>query len=214
MRTGCRAWPRWRPGASLLIAAPAAPNHGFSLLELLFVMGLMATVSAIAVPDLVGAVNRYRALGAARHVAATLQRARVLAVSRGANVGVRFVRDGDRFRFAMYVDGNRNGLSTRDIADGTDPPIGGVDGLEQFGGARFGLAPGLPLPDGALARDDDPIRVGSGSVVSFTPSGTASAGSLYIRGAGRHQYVVRVYGDTGKTQILRYAPDQRLWVKL
>lgn len=214
MRTGCRAWPRRRPGASLHLGARARCCRGFSLLELLFVVSILATVSAVTVPELTGAVDRYRALGAARHVAATLQKARVLAVSSGANVGVRFMRDGDRFRFAMYVDGNRNGLSTRDIVDGTDPPIGAADGLEQFGGVRFGLWPGLSLPDGAVPRDDDPIRVGSGSVVSFTPSGTASAGSLYIRGSGGQQYVIRIYGDTGKTQILRYARNERLWVGL
>lgn len=214
MRTGCRAWPQWRLGASLHARVLATQRDGFSLLELLFVVGILATLSAVAVPELLGAVDRYRTLGAARHVAAMLQKARVLAVSSGANVGVRFVRDGDRFRFAMYVDGNRNGLSTRDILEGTDRPVGAADGLEQFGDARFGLWPGLALPDGGVPRDDDPIRVGSGSLVSFTPSGTASAGSVYIRGPGGQQYVVRIYGDTGKTQVLRYAPHQRLWVGL
>jgi prepilin-type N-terminal cleavage/methylation domain-containing protein len=214
VRTGCGAWPQRRLGASPRGAALATSRGGFTLLELLFAVGILATLSAVAVPELLTAVDRYQALGAARHVAATLQKARMLAVSRGANVGLRFVWDGDRFRFTMHIDGNRDGLSTRDIADGADPPLGGADGLEQFGGARFGLVPGLLLPDGTAPRDDDPIRLGSGSVVSFTPNGTASAGSLYVRGPGGHQYVVRIYGDTGKTQVLRYARNERRWVTL
>ncbi|MBM3770616.1 MAG: hypothetical protein FJW27_04865 [Acidimicrobiia bacterium] len=211
MRTGCSAWPPG-PCASLCVRDLTRRSSGFSLLELLFIVGVVATVGAVAVPHLLGAAARYRTLGAARHVAATLQKARVLAVSRGANVGVRFVMDDDRFRFAMHVDANRNGLSTRDIEEGTDPQIGGRDGLEEFGGARFGLWPGLLSPDGAMTHSDDPIRVGTERLVSFTPNGTASPGSLYIRGAGGQQYVVRIYGDTGKTQVLRYASSQRLWV--
>lgn len=214
MRTGCSARPWRRPGASLHAGAIDAHCEGCSLVELLFVIGCVATMTAVAVPGLTTAIARYRTLGAARYVAATLQRARVLAVSNGANVGVRFLRIGDGFRFGLYVDGNRNGLSSRDIVDGSDPPLGTSGALESFGGVQFGLWPGVTLPDGTLARDDDPIRVGASSLVSFTPSGTSSSGSLYIRGTSGQQYALRIYGDTGKTQILRYVASQRLWVPL
>jgi hypothetical protein len=51
-------------------------------------------------------------------------------------------------------------------------------------------------------------------MVSFTAQGTATPGSLYIRGSGRAQFVVRIFGETGKTRILRFDPRSGTWKPL
>ena len=48
-------------------------------------------------------------------------------------------------------------------------------------------------------------------MATFTATGTATAGSLYIRGRRDVQYVVRIFGETGKTRILKFNPRTRQW---
>ena len=63
---------------------------GYSLVELMVVAGLVATLSAIAVPQTLAALDDSRTVGAARYIAARFQRARMEAVMRSAQVGIRF----------------------------------------------------------------------------------------------------------------------------
>lgn len=187
-------------------------NCGFTTIELLFAIGVLAVLSGVALPNLSHALARYRTQGAARAVLANLQRARALAVAQGANVAIRFTTAENGVQFSTFVDGNRNGISTAEIADGTDPMLDPPRGLDGFGDAGFGLWPGIASPDGSPFPDASPIRVGSSNLVTFSSAGSATPGSVYVRGPGGLQYVVRIYGDTGKTQILRYAQRQRTWV--
>ena len=82
----------------------------------------------------------------------------------------------------MYVDGNRNGVLTRDIQRGIDRLIAAVERLpDQFAGVEFGAIPGLPAVDpGGTAPGTDPIRLGSGNIASF------SAHGYLILGHGLH----------------------------
>lgn len=203
MRQGCCARPRWRPGVT---------PSGFTLLELLFVLGVSATVSGFAIPGVTHALARYRTSGAVQSIRATLQRARAAAVARGAHVAVRFVDDANGVRFAMYADGNRNGVSSADIAAGLDPEVEAAQSLAGFAGPAFGIWPGVIGPDGAALTPDDAIRVGSANMVSFGPAGGCTSGTIYVQGPHGLQYAVRVFGDTGKTQVLRYMTSQRAWV--
>ncbi len=147
-------------------------------------------------------------------MAGRLQQARAEAVARGANVAVRFGAASAAIRFTTYADGNRNGVLSPDIAEGIDPEIGPATDLSAFTGAGFGVTEGMPSPEGPPITGSDPIRFGASRMVSFTSQGTATAGSLYIRGAGGSHYVVRVYGDTGKTRILRFDRRRAQWEPL
>jgi type II secretory pathway pseudopilin PulG len=188
----------------------------FSLIELIFVMGLAATLTGIAVPQTTRALDDLRAAGAARYVAGRLQLARTDAVSRTRNTAMQFAATGSTYAFAVYVDGNRNGVRTSDIHQGIDTPIAHPERLsDQFPGVDFGTLPGLP----AVAAEDlppggDPIRLGGGNMATFTSSGTSSTGSIYIRGRGTAQFVIRLFGQTGKTRILRFNAQSRTWVPL
>src|SRR5262249_15850041 len=92
---------------------------GYSLLELMMVMGLGATLTAAAVPQYLNGLDDVRAKGAAHHLAARLQNARMEAVKRSAMVGVQFTQtETGAYSYAVYLDGNRNGVLTRDIQKG------------------------------------------------------------------------------------------------
>src|SRR5262245_28405522 len=158
-------------------------DPGYSLVELLFVAGILATLSAIAVPQLLAALDTFRAVGATRYVSTRLQRARGEAVMRSADVAMRFVQSGGGYAFAVHIDGNRNGVRAADIDRGIDRQLGAVQRLgDSFPGIDFGAIPGLPpVDEGAESPGSDPIRLGSSNAVTFTAMGTSTPGSLYIR---------------------------------
>ncbi len=193
-----------------------ASPFGFSLIELLFVTATIATLSAVAVPGILATIDDVRTIGAVRYLSTKLQRVRMQAVVRSSNAGLRFVSSAGGYTYTVYVDGNANGVRTADITRGIDRELMPLERLpDLFRGVDFGLVPGLPPVDpGSPAPGSDPIKIGSTDILSFSAIGTSTPGSLYIRGPRGVQYVIRVFGDSAKTRILRFDPRARRWSPL
>lgn len=191
-------------------------HRGYSLLELLTVITIGVTLTAAAIPEYLTSLDDERARGAAHHIAGRLQRARMEAVMRSAMVGVQFTQTAAGYSYAVYLDGNRNGVLSRDIQRGVDRMIAATEQLpEQFTGVEFGAIPGLPPVDaGGTPPGIDPIRLGAGSIVSFSALGTSSSGTVYIRSRRDAQYAVRVFGETGRTRMWKFEPRTRQWKQL
>jgi prepilin-type N-terminal cleavage/methylation domain-containing protein len=70
-------------------------NHqrGFSVIEMAIVFLIIAIVSAIAIPQVLNYLKRYRVGVAARNVATALQRARFLATSNNKRAGITIAED-------------------------------------------------------------------------------------------------------------------------
>jgi hypothetical protein len=135
------------------------------------------------------------------------------AVARSADVAVQFTETKDGYRYAVYRDGNRNGVRMRDIEDGIDRRIAPVERLpEQFTGVDFGAIPGLPPIDaGGTPPGTDSIRLGAGGFATFSAAGTSSSGTVYIRSRRGAQYAVRIFGQTGRTRMLKFDRRTRTW---
>jgi hypothetical protein len=211
------------PGARLRPARPgpavwarSIAGRGYSVLELLFVVGIGMTTSAVAVPQVLAGLDDLRTSGAARYLSARLQQARMEAVMRSTNVAIQFTDTGNGYEYAVYVDGNGNGVLTGEIQSGVDRPIGAVESLrQQFTGVDFGAVAGLPPADPAgTAPGADPIRLGASSLASFSALGSSSSGTVYIRGRGDSQYAVRIFGETGKTRMMKFNRHTRRWSQL
>jgi len=184
---------------------PCRDARGFTLLEAIFVAGVACVLAAVAVPQLLAPIDRARGLSAARYLATRMALARAQAVSRSAAIALRFESSARGITFSLYQDGNANGVLTRDIQSQTDRIIDGPVLLaDGFPGAEIGLLPGVPATE--------PVQLGGGSIMSFTPSGTASSGSIYIRGKDGTQWVVRVLGVTARARVLRYVWSSGQWV--
>ena len=190
-------------------------RNGYSLLELLFAVAALATLSGIAVPPVLAALDGQRTAGAARYIAARIQRIRMEAVSRSTNVALRFVPTASGYWFRVYIDGDGDGVRTDDITQSIDRPLGAIERLpDNFADVDFATLPNLPAPDaGSTPPGTDPIKLGTSDLLSYSALGTCSSGSLYVRGKTT-QFVVRVYGDTGRTRILKFDARQRQWVGL
>jgi type II secretory pathway pseudopilin PulG len=188
-------------------------DSGYSFIEITFVAGVVATAAAAATPRLLTAVDDFNTLGAARYISSTLQQARMEAVLRHNDVGVRFTASQSTYTYAAYADGNANGIRSRDISSGVDREVRRPERLmERFPSVDFGTLPGLPAVDSSSSvPGSDPIKLGSADMATFSNAGTSSSGSLYIRGRRNIQYVIRLYGETGRTRILRFDPGSRQW---
>ena len=53
--------------------------------------------------------------------------------------------------------------------------------------------------------------IGSSRILTLGPDGTATSGTLYVRGR-RGQYAVRILGITGRTRVLRFHPGTGQWI--
>ncbi|HVL66780.1 MAG TPA: hypothetical protein VM364_05905 [Vicinamibacterales bacterium] len=184
---------------------------GYTLIEILLAVSLAATMAAMAVPLASQSLDGLRASAAARHVAARIATARLDAVRRSTTIALRFEQTGDDYTFALFVDGNGNGLRAAEVTRGIDRALSAAERLgHQFPGAAFGLLPGLPDLDGVVGSTDG-VRIGASSFLSLAPNGSATSGTLYIRGR-RSQYAVRVLGATGRVRVFHYDTGARRWI--
>jgi Tfp pilus assembly protein FimT len=170
---------------------------------MMFVTAAVGVLAAAAVPQLTATIEHTRTIGAARYLAARLAFARSQAVARSANVAILLTMTGDTAVMAIYVDENGNGVRTRDIAGGIDRVTGTPVRLADL------------FPHVAVSLNDPDNSLATTSVLmSFTPLGTASSGTVYLRGRDGSQYAVRVLGATGRARVLRYAATMRTWVEV
>jgi hypothetical protein len=187
---------------------------GWSLVELVMVIGVSLVVGAIASAAFAPLGAAARAVGAARAFAAMVQRERLEAVRTGRACGFHFDDDGSAVGFTRVADGNGNGLRSAEVADGTDPVRGPRTRLsDTFAGVRFAIVDTLPSIDGGpdLAEGTDPVRLGS-SLLALSPTGSATSGTVYVASADRRQFAVRILGATGRVRIFEFDRATLRWV--
>ena len=166
---------------------------------------MVCVLCAIAIPQTLTTIERSRGLAAARYLAGRMALARAQAVSRSTTIALRFVATANGIRVTVIQDGNRNGVRARDIDLQIDRPIDEALTLSDlFPGVEIGLTPQMP--------GTDPVQIGGSDILSFTPHGTASSGSVYVRGRDGTQWAVRVLGSTARARVLRFVPASGEWV--
>lgn len=189
---------------------------GMTLFETVLVLSLVMLLGAATLPRLESLRARVRTETAARHLAGLLRGARTEAGRRGAAVGVAFDLPPDGQGIRLHVDGNDNGLQQAEIAAGVETPLGPTWRVaDEFPGVGFAIATDLPdIGGGApLLAGADPTRVGTANVMTFSPSGSSSGGTVYLAGPGE-TFAVRVLGATGRVRVLRFERATSTWNEL
>ncbi len=187
-------------------------------MEMLTVLALSGLLMVWAVPSLLEVSRRARVEAAAHEVMSALNLARSSAVRLGANVGAKFYpRPAGEVSYALYSDGDGDGVLTSDIESGVDPAESPLRSLGHFGRTvHFGFPPGpAPRDPGNPSRRlknlEDPIRLNRSNIASFSALGGSTPGSLYVTDGHRELAVVRIFGRTGKIKVMLYDRESEEW---
>jgi prepilin-type N-terminal cleavage/methylation domain-containing protein len=188
----------------------AGPPTGFSLVEVLACLALLGILIAVAVPLLAETVARERLRAAGWETALLLRGLRHRAIAERLAYGLRFIQVAGLWSCSLYRDGNGNGIRTADILAGRDPLVWGPeDPGTRHEGIRYGLpdaaVPQIPPATGLIQNPADPVKFGASDIVSFSPSGSISSGTLYLTD-GRRVTAVVAYGPTGRIRVFRFDP--------
>jgi len=189
-------------------------QRGQSLGEAMCVIALVAMFAAITVPAFIS-MNRRKAVQAvADELRGVFRSMRAQAIARSRNVGVRFARNGAEWQYAMYDDGDGDGIRSDDIRRNVDPLIAGPVRLASHQRIAKIALPPEPIvdPDGDdLEPDDEPVQFNRSTICSFSPLGAATPGSIYLTDGGGSVWCLRVYGATARIRLLRYDARRKKW---
>ena len=175
---------------------------GYSLLEVHVALGIILIMLAVALPNILGFRQEAALVGAAHGFKAQFMRARSIATTKNTQTAIRFETDADGTpMYSTYIDGNFNGVYSAEIAAGIDTRIAGPFRLDAGqSGVIVGVLPDVPAPDGGRLGPE-PIRFGNSRMVSFSPIGTGTPGTFYLRTKST-MAGVRVTGGTARVRIM------------
>jgi type II secretory pathway pseudopilin PulG len=187
-------------------------DEGLTLVELVFAAAVTAVIAGVAIPLTGDALDDARTCAAARFLAGQIVSSRMDAVNRSRAVALRFETSMPDYRVGRYIDGNGNGVRASEIRTGIDRPDGVAKQVgDDFPNVRFGLGESLPDADGVRGTGPDGVRIGIARILTMSPDGTATSGTLYLQGR-RAQYAVRILGATGRTRVLEYDRGRDAWI--
>jgi hypothetical protein len=191
--------------------------RGLSLVEALVWVTLAGIVLAVMLPATADLQSSGRAAAGARRLALAIQAQRWNAVAHNRSHGLFFFDSGGHWSWYEVADGNGNGLRTTEVRNGTDTVLSGPHRLEdRIQGVRLGFLPGggiprIPPNRGTVGDDGDPVRFGRSDLVSFSPLGSASSGTLYVTDGKHRQFGVVLFGPTARVRVWRYDDRTGQW---
>lgn len=185
-------------------AGPSGPGlrseMGRGLLELVVAITLILITLAAAIPRAQSMVHESRLRGAAFYLRGLLRQVRSTAAAQARYVGVVFDDANGDPVFSIHADGNANGIRRVDVDGGVDPRLREPYRLsETFPGVRYGS-----LPRGAKEPFFRGLQIGRGNIVSFSPLGSSTTGTLYLSNDYGLVYAVVILGGTGRVRVARY----------
>ena len=189
-------------------------TRGAAFIDIIVAMSLCLLMAALAVPVIGGTLDRERTIVGAQYLAGELQRARLDSLKRAQSIAVRLQLIGERTELRLFADGNGNGVLQRDIDRGIDPPLTPAAWLDDRA-ADISVRINQLITDvsgaGTLAPGDDPLRIGNTSLLTFSPLGGATSGTLYVAARRGPQMAIRIFGATGRVRVLTFDARTRQW---
>jgi len=188
--------------------------RGYTLIETVVTASLCTVIGAMALPMIGRTLDRERTIIGAQFLAGQLQRARLESLRRARAVAVRLELVGGRAGVQLFADGDGDGVLQRDVDLGVALPLTPLEFLDDRS-RDVSLRINQPVTDaggsGELSPGDDPLRIGATALLSFSPLGGATAGTLYVAARRGPQMAIRVFGGTGRVRILTFDAQARQW---
>ncbi|MFO7761172.1 MAG: GspH/FimT family pseudopilin [Thermodesulfobacteriota bacterium] len=158
---------------------------GFSLMEMVIVLGIISIMAAIAIPSFLDWLPRYRLKSAARDLYSNMQKARIGAIKSNKDWAIVF--DAAANKYHLCSDKGSDG-SWSGVGDNTVERTVDLDDYQsniQYGHGK--AAQSATSPPGAFPGDD--ISYNS-NVTTFNPVGTGSSGYVYLENSENTAYTV------------------------
>ena len=203
-------------------------DHGFSLVELMVVMGIIALVAAVSLPNIMQYVRSANVRAAQDGVVTALQTARSQAIMKNTQLGVSFVVQNDN-TYYVHIEDTAAGTAgsvgfTRQAVDFANPdtvlttrfvlPTGVVFGDNTGDCPVFGAV--NPFTAASLRFDRYGVPVVPGTTVGSTTfpalvlaGGSATSDRIYNPG-GADRFVCLVDRNTGMWRLVRIARTGRI----
>jgi Tfp pilus assembly protein FimT len=184
---------------------------------LLVVLARSAVGLAVALPATANLRADGRCAAAARLMVGTFRKLRSESVAFRRYRGVYFYRLNGDWVWSVVEDSNGNGLRTSEIRSGVDAVLEGPFRLQDrvatvYPGFPFDAVRQIPPNSGWLSDLDDPVKFGRSDIVSFSPLGRSSSGTLYLTDGNERLYAVVLYGPSTRIRVWRYRRSDRRWV--
>jgi prepilin-type N-terminal cleavage/methylation domain-containing protein len=189
-------------------------QRGFTSPELLTVIAIIGIMAGTSTSVLMNGLMREGLKGAACHVRNILLMTRANAVALEASRAVKFTVRNGVWYYAIYDDGNHNGVLNEEISSGIDPlvegpnPLFSAGSIGQVGFPTEGVADpdtGAPIDAGALA-----INFNRSTLCSFSAVGSGTPGSIYLTN-GADAMMIRSSGDSGHIRVMTYDSLRHRW---
>ncbi len=146
----------------------------------------------------------------ARELVALLETCRWKALNERSYAGVIIEERESSHFLSLYLDGNRNGIRTADALSGKDYRFRGPVRMDKDShdigtGILNATIPQLPPKKGFL-NPADPVQFGKSNIISFSPKGDSSSGTLYLACRSQKQmFAVVIYGATARLRLWKYS---------
>lgn len=190
-------------------------ERAFSLAETLTVVAIVGLIVAVSVPGFSALRRRAALRSASAQLRTIFHEARSRAIARGEHCGLKFLRIGAEWHFAIYDDGDGDGVRNDDIKSGKDrmvePPR---VVLPESRAVTIGLtSDSIRDPDGdPLPPTKSPVAFNASTICSFSPIGQSTPGTIYLTDRAGDLFAVRVYGATARIRVLRYVRTTKRWI--
>jgi hypothetical protein len=153
---------------------------------------------------------------AARDLALTFHALRWKSVAQNRSHGIYFEQTAEGWRWFRVRDGNGNGLRTAEVNNGTDTILSGPHRIgDRVSGVAAGFPGAGPFPKvrggGNIGNLEDPVKFGPSNLISFSPLGSSSSGTVYLTDGRRELFAVVLFGPTVRVRVWRYDPQNGNW---
>ncbi len=187
--------------------------RGMSLVELLLVLFLISLFVVLSTANLAATQRQLDFDQFAREIAATLETCRWKALNERCYTGVVAQQQEGIYTLSYFKDGNKNGILKQDIRQGIDVSFHRATSIYRASGDMQAaiLDQGVPEipPKKGILIPGDPVRFGKSDIISFSPDGDSSSGTLYLACQSQSRmYAVVLYGPAARITLWKYSNQQ------